>query len=88
MAIFMTDTHGDFGRLRPAAFREQGDLSKDDCRCRLFGHCRDNRVSKSQAHPADRADLPISLQAGSKGKSGAAPLFPLLLCDKNGKMSQ
>ena len=46
MAIFMTDTHGDFGRLRPAAFREQGDLSKDDCRCRLFGHCRDNRVSK------------------------------------------
>lgn len=36
MAIFMTDTHGDFGRLRPAAFREQGDLSKDDCRCRLF----------------------------------------------------
>ena len=28
MAIFMTDTHGYFGRLRPAAFREQGDLSK------------------------------------------------------------
>lgn len=46
MAIFMTDTHGYFGRLRPAAFREQGDLSKDDCRCRLFGHYRDNRVSK------------------------------------------
>ena len=46
MAIFMTDTHGDFGRLRPAAFREQGDLSKDNCRCRLFGHYRDNRVSK------------------------------------------
>lgn len=42
----MTDTHGDFGRLRPAVFREQGDLSKDDCRCRLFGHYRDNRVSK------------------------------------------
>ena len=57
MAIFMTDTHGYFGRLRPAAFREQGDLSKDNCRCR-------------------------------EGKSGAAPLFPLLLCDKNGKMSQ
>ena len=46
MAIFMTDTHGYFGRLRPAAFREQGDLSKDNCRCRLFGHYRDNRVSK------------------------------------------
>ena len=46
MAIFMTDTHGYFGRLRPAAFREQGDLIKDDCRCRLFGHYRDNRVSK------------------------------------------
>ena len=43
---------------------------------------------QSQAHPADRADLPRSLQAGSKGKSGAAPLFPLLLCDKNGKISQ
>ncbi len=42
----MTDTHGYFGRLRPAAFREQGDLSKDNCRCRLFGHYRDNRVSK------------------------------------------
>ena len=47
MAIFMTgDTHGDFSRLRPAAFREQGDLTKDDCRCRLFEHYRDNRVSK------------------------------------------
>lgn len=31
MAIFMTgDTHGDFGRLHPVAFREQGDLTKDD----------------------------------------------------------
>ena len=31
MAIFMTgDTHGDFSRLRPAAFREQGGLTKDD----------------------------------------------------------
>ena len=85
MAIFMTDTHGYFGRLRPAAFREQGDLSKDDCRCRLFGHYRDNRVSKVK--PILRI-VQISLQAGSKGKSGAAPLFPLLLCDKNGKMSQ
>ena len=84
MAIFMTDTHGDFGRLRPAAFREQGDLSKDDCRCRLFGHCRDNRVSKVK--PILR--IVQICQAGSKGKSGAAPLFPLLLCDKNGKMSQ
>lgn len=26
----MTDTHGYFGRLRPAAFREQGGLTKDD----------------------------------------------------------
>ena len=52
MAIFMTgDTHGDFGRLRPAAFREQGDLSKDDCRCRLFGHYRDNCVSKVEPIP-------------------------------------
>ena len=47
MAIFMTgDTHGDFSRLRPAAFREQGGLTKDDCRCRSFGHYRDNCVSK------------------------------------------
>ena len=31
MSIFMTgDTHGDFSRLRPAAFREQGGLTKDD----------------------------------------------------------
>ena len=31
MAIFMTgDTHGDFSRLRPVAFREQGGLTKDD----------------------------------------------------------
>ena len=31
MAIFMTgDTHGDFSRLRPVAFREQVGLTKDD----------------------------------------------------------
>ena len=30
MAIFMTgDTHGDFSRLRPVPFREQGGLTKD-----------------------------------------------------------
>ena len=47
MSIFMTgDTHGDFSRLRPAAFREQGSLTKDDYCCRSFGHYRDNRVSK------------------------------------------
>lgn len=31
MAIFMTgDTHGDFSRLRPAAFYEQAQLTKAD----------------------------------------------------------
>lgn len=31
MAIFITgDTHGDFSRFRPVAFREQGGLTKDD----------------------------------------------------------
>ena len=40
------DTHGDFSRLRPAAFREQGGLTKDDYCCRSFGHYRDNRMSK------------------------------------------
>lgn len=31
MAIFITgDTHGDFSRLQPAAFREQHDLTKED----------------------------------------------------------
>ena len=31
MAIFITgDTHGDFGRLLPAAFHEQRDLTKED----------------------------------------------------------
>ena len=48
MSIFMTgDTHGDFSRLRPAAFREQGGLTKDDYCCRSFGHYRDNRMSKA-----------------------------------------
>ena len=31
MAIFITgDTHGDFGRLQPAAFPEQSNLTKED----------------------------------------------------------
>lgn len=31
MAIFLTgDTHGDFSRLRPEAFREQKRLTKED----------------------------------------------------------
>ena len=47
MAIFMTgDTHGDFGRLRPAAFREPGGLTKDDYLIICGGHYRDNHVSK------------------------------------------
>ena len=40
MAIFMTgDTHGDFSRLRPAAFYEQVQLTKADylCICVDFG---------------------------------------------------
>ena len=52
MAIFMTgDTHGDFSRLRPVAFREQGGLTKDDYCCRSFGHYRDNRMSKVEPIP-------------------------------------
>ena len=50
--LFMTgDTHGDFSRLRPAAFREQGSLTKDDYRCRSFGHYCDNRVRKVEPIP-------------------------------------
>ena len=44
MAIFMTgDTHGDFSRLRPAAFREQ-EPTKDEHRYELFEHHHDRRM--------------------------------------------
>ena len=49
MAIFITgDTHGNFGRLPPAAFRKQGNLTKNDHRYGRFGHYRDNCASKAK----------------------------------------
>ena len=51
MAIFMTgDTHGDFSRLRPVAFRKQGSLTKDDCLiiCGDFGGVWDGSEIEQQ----------------------------------------
>ena len=42
------DTHGNFGRLPPAAFRKQGNLTKNDHRYGRFGHYRDNCASKAK----------------------------------------
>lgn len=51
MAIFMTgDTHGDFSKLRPVAFRKQGSLTKDDCLiiCGDFGGVWDGSEIEQQ----------------------------------------
>lgn len=51
MAIFMTgDTHGDFSRLRPAAFYEQVQLTKADYLviCGDFGGIWDGSNTEQQ----------------------------------------
>ena len=48
MAIFLTgDTHGDFSRLRPVAFREQGGLTKDDYLIICGDYIEKNIIPKS-----------------------------------------
>ena len=44
------DTHGDFSRLRPVAFRKQGSLTKDDCLiiCGDFGGVWDGSEIEQQ----------------------------------------